>query len=123
MSTHMQSLQSQENKPKAAPTRPKEETFLQSFQTSDDKNIADPLELINAKSSPEKTRKVETVADETGTIQEANGGASNYSEKTYDGYEAIIQANASTSREDELKAMREARQKNRLGQGESQFNL
>ena len=119
----MQSLQSQEYKPKAAPTRPKEETFLQSFQTSDDKHIADPLELINAKPASEKTRRVETVADETGTIQEANGVAPNYNEKTYDGYEAIIQANASTSREDELQAMREARQKNRLGQGESQFNL
>ena len=39
-----------------------------------------------------------------------------YSEKTYDGYQDIIEANASISREDELKAMREARRANRIGQ-------
>lgn len=43
--------------------------------------------------------------------------ASEYNEKTYDGYQDIIQANSSTSREEELEAMREARRKNRLEQG------
>ena len=39
-----------------------------------------------------------------------------YSEKTYDGYQDIIEANASVSRDDELAAMREARRRNRIGQ-------
>ena len=47
-----------------------------------------------------------------------NGEESNYSETTYDGYQAIIQSNSRTSREDELAAMREARRRNRLGQEE-----
>jgi glycine/D-amino acid oxidase-like deaminating enzyme len=41
-----------------------------------------------------------------------------YDETTYDGYQAILEANGSSNREDELKAMREARRKNRLGHGE-----
>lgn len=48
------------------------------------------------------------------TQAEASDG-SGYNEKTYDGYQDIIKANASTSREDELRAMREARQRNRIG--------
>jgi len=39
-----------------------------------------------------------------------------YDETTFDGYQAILEANSSTNREDELKAMREARKQNRLGQ-------
>jgi thiazole synthase len=48
-------------------------------------------------------------------VNESSESASSYDEKTYDGYEAIIQANSSSSREDELEAMRKARRKNRSG--------
>jgi hypothetical protein len=41
---------------------------------------------------------------------------SGYSETTFDGYQDIIEANADNSRAAELKAMKEARQKNCLGQ-------
>jgi hypothetical protein len=55
---------------------------------------------------------------------EANGtpktssasSSSSYSETTYDGYQEIIKANKSESRDAELDAMREARRQNRLGQ-------
>ncbi|KAG7364070.1 glycine oxidase [Nitzschia inconspicua] len=40
---------------------------------------------------------------------------SRYDETTYDGYQAILEANGSSDRKDELLAMREARRKNRLG--------
>lgn len=40
----------------------------------------------------------------------------NYSERTYDGYQAILAQNSRSTREEELAAMREARQRNRLGQ-------
>ncbi|KAL3928741.1 MAG: hypothetical protein SGBAC_012516, partial [Bacillariaceae sp.] len=52
--------------------------------------------------------------------QETNGQSSmeEYSEKTLDGYETIISANGSSSRDDELAAMREARRSNRLGYDE-----
>jgi glycine/D-amino acid oxidase-like deaminating enzyme len=42
-----------------------------------------------------------------------------YDETTFDGYQTILEANSSTDRADELKAMREARQKNREGYAES----
>jgi len=46
----------------------------------------------------------------------ASNGSEEYNEKTYDGYQTILEANSSQSREDELNAMRKARQSNRLGQ-------
>lgn len=46
----------------------------------------------------------------------SQNGKAKYDETTYDGYQAIFDANASTSREEELNAMREARRKNRSGQ-------
>jgi FAD dependent oxidoreductase len=39
----------------------------------------------------------------------------NYDETTFDGYQDILQANARSSRAEELQAMREARKKNRIG--------
>ncbi|CAB9509663.1 protein ThiO/ThiG [Seminavis robusta] len=47
-----------------------------------------------------------------------SGKAANeeYSEKTFDGYQDIIEANSANTREEELEAMRRARQSNRLGQ-------
>jgi hypothetical protein len=44
-----------------------------------------------------------------------------YDETTYDGYQAILDANGSNNREDELKAMKEARRKNRLGQSDVNY--
>lgn len=41
---------------------------------------------------------------------------SGYDGTTYDGYQDILEANSSTNRSDELKAMKEARRKNREGQ-------
>eukprot|EP00529_Nitzschia_sp_RCC80_P018008 CAMPEP_0113455770 /NCGR_PEP_ID=MMETSP0014_2-20120614/8544_1 /TAXON_ID=2857 /ORGANISM="Nitzschia sp." /LENGTH=841 /DNA_ID=CAMNT_0000347205 /DNA_START=88 /DNA_END=2613 /DNA_ORIENTATION=- /assembly_acc=CAM_ASM_000159 len=41
-----------------------------------------------------------------------------YDETTYDGYQVILNANSSTNREDELRAMKEARRKNRLGESD-----
>ena len=38
-----------------------------------------------------------------------------YNEQTFDGYQVIQQANSRTTREEELEAMRRARQQNRLG--------
>jgi hypothetical protein len=38
-----------------------------------------------------------------------------YSEQTFDGYQDIQQANSRTTREEELEAMRAARQQNRVG--------
>ena len=112
----MQSLKNsdaspEDTRPKAAKVEPESDGFLQSQQSLDDK--------LNLKPKRESSYKVEEVVDETASIQEANNGSTIYNEKTYDGYEAIIQANGSTNRDDELNAMREARIKNRLGQGES----
>ena len=47
-----------------------------------------------------------------------NGESKEYSEKTYDGYQDIQQANARGTREEELEAMRAARRQNRMGSDE-----
>lgn len=47
-----------------------------------------------------------------------DGDSKNYSDKTYDGYEAIQEANSRLSREEELQAMRKAMKRNRLDQEE-----
>ena len=49
------------------------------------------------------------------SIPQPSPKQSDYSEKTYDGYQAIEQANGRASRDEELKAMRAARQNNRKG--------
>jgi hypothetical protein len=67
-----------------------------------------------------KEEDTETVLEQEkpAELPKENGATqpSGYSETTYDGYEDIIQANADDSRDVELKAMKEARRQNRLGQ-------
>ena len=46
----------------------------------------------------------------------SEGSGDDYNESTFDGYTAIQSANSRSSREEELKAMRESRIKNRIGQ-------
>lgn len=58
--------------------------------------------------------EVRSSEEEAGKIPSA--AAAPYSAQTYDGYQDIQQANARSSRQDELLAMRDARRKNRLGQ-------
>jgi len=61
---------------------------------------------------------VSVAGDDAGTAAEESVESSSYpySEKTYDGYQDIQQANARATREEELETMRAARRKNRLGQ-------
>eukprot|EP00977_Amphora_coffeiformis_P009021 scaffold2043_cov166-Amphora_coffeaeformis.AAC.20 len=47
---------------------------------------------------------------------ESNNSQDDYNERTLDGYTTIQDANSRSSREEELKAMREARVRNRIGQ-------
>jgi thiazole synthase len=77
--------------------------FLQSLKKSN----------VNNGSSPD----VSSISSLSPSLPPPNGETSSgYDETTYDGYQAILEANSSTNREDELKAMKEARRKNRLGQ-------
>ena len=56
-----------------------------------------------------------------GQNDSSSSSSDDYNERTYDGYQDIIGANGSSTndRDEELKAMRMARQQNRLGQGGS----
>lgn len=70
-----------------------------------------------AKSSPPSAvTGQEDTTSSSNTVKPEAKRDSEYSEETYDGYQDIIKANASSSREDELKAMKEARRQNRIGQ-------
>ncbi|KAL3925526.1 MAG: hypothetical protein SGILL_000344 [Bacillariaceae sp.] len=62
-----------------------------------------------------------TISPAVVTTNESESTSTEYDETTYDGYQAILEANGSNSREDELKAMREARRQNRLGQTEVNY--
>lgn len=72
--------------------------------------IEQPTEIV---ASPPVTAESVT----NGAVQKTN----NYDETTYDGYQAILEANGSSSREEELEAMREARRQNRLGQQDTKY--
>jgi glycine/D-amino acid oxidase-like deaminating enzyme len=82
--------------------------FLESLKsTQTATNVAsskDPLNVDSSINGQDVASQVEPV-DET-----------DYSEKTYDGYQEILGANSRSSRYEELEAMRIARIKNRMGQ-------
>ncbi|GKY92777.1 hypothetical protein MPSEU_000247500 [Mayamaea pseudoterrestris] len=74
-----------------------------------------------ASSSSQKPENTANGDVDAATIMHVNGAAtavdtSGYSEKTFDGYQAIQELNSRTSRDEELQLMKEARRRNRLGQ-------
>lgn len=87
--------------------------FLQSISKESDT----PEAPVNGKTQPVNGVSKEEKVDHNGGNGDHNGKAESeeYSEKTYDGYQAIIDANSGTGRQDQLDAMRKARQQNRIG--------
>jgi hypothetical protein len=70
-----------------------------------------PLDFL--KSIGKSTEKTDKVNNSSSNDDGDDGG---YSGTTYDGYQAIEQANSRRTRDEELDAMREARKRNRLDQ-------
>jgi hypothetical protein len=62
------------------------------------------------------TTTIPVVPATAATTTKVSTSSSSYDETTFDGYQDIQQANSRTSREDELLAMKVARQQNRMGQ-------
>ena len=85
--------------------------FLQSLKKS----------KVNGSSPEISTASASSASSSATTNGENVGGSSGYDETTFDGYQAILDANSSTNRADELKAMKEARRKNRLGQTDIEY--
>jgi thiazole synthase len=71
------------------------------------------IEKEKAKALPAPSQRMESPHQPRATATATDG---QYSETTYDGYQDIVKANSSASRDAELEAMRKARQQNRLGQ-------
>jgi len=96
--------------------------FLQMI-ASQKKSMADSTangDLASSSSPLQETTESEAIP--TSKVPSAEEDNDDYSEKTYDGYQAIVQSNSRTSRDEELETMREARRKNRLGQEEIDFS-
>lgn len=72
------------------------------------------IQKIKAKASPAPPQ-MQSSPQPTATAAAAAPDGQ-YSEQTYDGYQEIVAANSSASRDAELEAMRKARQQNRIGQ-------
>ena len=91
--------------------------FLQMIASQKKSTADSPAngDLASSSSPPQETTETEAIPTSKVPSAEDND---DYSEKTYDGYQAIVQSNSRTSRDEELETMREARRKNRLGQEE-----
>merc|ERR1711865_195898 len=81
-------------------------------------------EALNPNASSIKGQS-SSLSSTSGTTAATSSGDDNnskdYDETTYDGYQDILDANASDNREDELEAMRKARMKNRMKGGMPEF--
>jgi glycine oxidase len=77
-------------------------------ETKSDTDAALRDDGLGRSSNVNGAERVESIAD-----SEAKPSTSTYNERTYDGYQDIQQANSRATREEELQAMREARQLNR----------
>ena len=83
--------------------------FLQSIGKGDDASERTTSDSSESASVPENK-------EDSVTAEVKSQAGDDYSEKTFDGYQAILEANAGKSREQEMESMRQARIKNRFGQ-------
>jgi len=82
---------------------------------SQQNNVAEPVQQPKAKAGVEvEAGNGAGSASAAAAVDEKYDDSSDYNEKTYDGYTAIQEANGSSSREEELKAMKIARMANRI---------